>query len=379
MASPIEFWFDFSSPYGYLAAQRIEALAARHGREVDWRPMLLGVAFKVAGTAPLTEVPLKGDYSKRDFERSARFHGIDGFRLPSRFPIASQAPARILLWAKSRDPASAARVAKAMLRAYWVEDRDISNADVAAAAAATAGVDVALARAAVDDPAWKDALKREVDAGLARGVFGSPFVIADGEPFWGLDRFDQLDWSLASAATAEGRVRAVSHVRLVVADLPGAIAFYRDVLGLKLAVDAPGVYAEFDTPGARLALVSEATMGAVVGRPAPRAGDAVVVCLRVDDVDAAAGPRAARPAGMAPARRPPARPGRQSRRAVDATRPVLPLRRRPWPSTRSTASPSPAMRTSRRSRSSSPRPTGRRASSTTSAARRGRPRTARST
>ncbi|CAG0964406.1 2-hydroxychromene-2-carboxylate isomerase [Burkholderiales bacterium] len=288
MASPIEFWFDFSSPYGYLAAQRIEALAARHGREVDWRPMLLGVAFKVAGTAPLTEVPLKGDYSKRDFERSARFHGIDGFRLPSRFPIASQAPARILLWAKSRDPASAARVAKAMLRAYWVEDRDISNADVAAAAAATAGVDVALARAAVDDPAWKDALKREVDAGLARGVFGSPFVIADGEPFWGLDRFDQLDWSLASAATAEGRVRAVSHVRLVVADLPGAIAFYRDVLGLKLAVDAPGVYAEFDTPGARLALVSEATMGAVVGRPAPRAGDAVVVCLRVDDVDAAA-------------------------------------------------------------------------------------------
>ena len=198
MAAPVEFWFDFSSPYGYLAAQRIEALAARHGRTVDWRPMLLGVAFKVAGTAPLTEIPMKGEYSKRDFARSARFHGVADFRMPSRFPIATQAPARILLWTKSRDPASAARVAKAMLRAYWVDDRDISNADVAAAVAGEAGLDAGAARAAVDDPAWKDALKREVEAGLARGVFGSPFVFVDGEPFWGLDRFDQIDRWLAT-------------------------------------------------------------------------------------------------------------------------------------------------------------------------------------
>ena len=240
MAAPIEFWFDFSSPYGYLAAQRIEALAARHGRTVDWRPMLLGVAFKVAGTAPLTEIPLKGEYSKRDFARSARFHGVGDFRMPSRFPIATQAASRILLWAKSRDPGSAARVAKALFRAYWVDDRDISNADVAAEVAGEAGVDAAAARAVVDDPAWKDALKREVETGLARGVFGSPFVIVDGEPFWGLDRFDQIDWFLGSAATKEGRVRAVSHLRLVVADLPACIAFYRDVLGLPHLFTVPG-------------------------------------------------------------------------------------------------------------------------------------------
>ncbi|HQU50759.1 MAG TPA: DsbA family protein, partial [Casimicrobiaceae bacterium] len=78
----LEFWFDFSSPYAFLASHRIEALAARHGRAVDWRPMLLGAAFKVAGTAPLTDVPMKGDYSRRDFVRSARFHGIEGFRMP---------------------------------------------------------------------------------------------------------------------------------------------------------------------------------------------------------------------------------------------------------------------------------------------------------
>lgn len=287
-ALPLEFWFDFSSPYAYLASRRIEALAARHGRSVDWRPMLLGAAFKVAGTVPLTEVPMKGEYSRRDFARSARYHGIDDFLMPSRFPIATQAPARILLWAKSRDAACAPRVADALLRAYWTQDRDISNPDVAAAAAAEAGVDAAAARAVVDDPQWKDALKREVDAGLSKGVFGSPFVVVEGESFWGLDRFDQLDWFLGARATSPGRVRAVSHLRLVVSDLPAAIAFYSALLDATPAVDVPGIYAEWATRGARLALVGEATMGAVVGRPAPRAGDAVVVCLEVDDVDAAA-------------------------------------------------------------------------------------------
>ena len=193
MSAPIEFWFDFSSPYGYLASQKIDALAARHGRSVDWRPMLLGVAFRQSGQAPLTQIPLKGDYARRDFERSARFHGIDDFRMPANFPIPSQAPARIVLWTKARDPALAVKAAKALYRAYFAEGLDISNPDVAADVAARAGVDRAGARAAVDDPAVKDMLKREVDGGVARGVFGSPFVFVDGEPFWGVDRFDQIE------------------------------------------------------------------------------------------------------------------------------------------------------------------------------------------
>ena len=54
MPDPLQFHFDFSSPYGYLASEKIEALAARHGRRIDWRPMLLGVAFKATGSQPLT-------------------------------------------------------------------------------------------------------------------------------------------------------------------------------------------------------------------------------------------------------------------------------------------------------------------------------------
>ena len=197
MADPVLFHFDFSSPYGYLAAQRIDALAARHGRTVDWRPMLLGVAFRQTGMAPLTAVPLKGDYSTRDFARSARFHGVE-FRMPSRFPIPSQAPGRLVTWLKATEPAAAIPVAKALYRAYFVDDRDISDAEVAADVAARSGVDRAAARAAMDDPQVKDAFRRDVDEALARGVFGSPYIVVDGEPFWGVDRLDQVDRWLAS-------------------------------------------------------------------------------------------------------------------------------------------------------------------------------------
>ena len=67
MSHSIDFYFDFSSPYGYLAAQKIDALAAKYGRTVNWRPMLLGVVFRQTGMAPLTQIPIKGDYSRRDF------------------------------------------------------------------------------------------------------------------------------------------------------------------------------------------------------------------------------------------------------------------------------------------------------------------------
>ena len=225
MPAPLEFHFDFSSPYGYLAAEKIEALAARHGRGVDWRPMLLGAVFKATGAQPLTSIPLKGDYTKRDLPRSARFHGI-AFNMPAKFPIATQAPARIVLWQRQRDPGGAGRLVKALYRAYFVDGRDIGDADVAADVAATAGVDRGAARAVVDDPLWKDALRREVEAAIAKGVFGSPFIIVPrgegpsraagsapsggsaaaepqawgdvaGEPFWGIDRFDQIERWLA--------------------------------------------------------------------------------------------------------------------------------------------------------------------------------------
>jgi len=197
MKAPIDFYFDFSSPYGYVASEKIEGLAGRHGRGVVWHPMLLGVVFKQTGAMPLTQVPLKGDYSRRDMARTARFHGV-GFRLPSTFPIATQAPARIVLWARDRDAALVPKIIHALYRAFFVDDVDISSADAAAAVAASCGADGASARAAVDDSSMKEALKRENEQAMSRGVFGSPFIIVDDEPFWGVDHLEQVDRWLAT-------------------------------------------------------------------------------------------------------------------------------------------------------------------------------------
>lgn len=197
MSNPIDFYFDYSSPYGYLAAMKIDDFAARHRRVVNWKPILLGAVFKVTGGQPLPSLPLKGDYAKRDIARSARFHGIP-LKYPSKFPIASQAPARAFYWAGDRDPALARKLAKTLYKAYFVDDRDISSPEVTADVAATIGLKRDEVLTALNDPAIKDRLKNEVEAAIRLGVFGSPYIVIDGEPFWGVDRFDQIERWLAT-------------------------------------------------------------------------------------------------------------------------------------------------------------------------------------
>lgn len=191
MAQPIVFHFDFSSTYGYIASTKIDALAARFGREVQWKPFLLGATFKVTGLPSLPSVPLKGDYSARDVLRSARFHAVP-FRMPTVFPISTQAPARAFYWLTDRDPAAARQLAAALYRAYFVDDVNISNPSDTARVAASLGHDEAAVLAALEDPAIKLRLKTETETAIARGVFGSPFIFVDDEPFWGVDRLDQV-------------------------------------------------------------------------------------------------------------------------------------------------------------------------------------------
>ena len=197
MANAIDFYFDYSSPYGYFAAMRIDEFAAGHGRSVNWKPILLGAVFKVTGSQPLPTLPLKGPYALRDIARSARFHGI-AYRHPSKFPIATQAPARAFYWQHERDPALAKKLAQTLYQAYFAGDRDISSPDVTADVAATLGLERNDVLAALNDAAVKDRLKNEVEAAIKLGVFGSPYIVIDGEPFWGVDRFDQIERWLAS-------------------------------------------------------------------------------------------------------------------------------------------------------------------------------------
>ena len=185
MKAPIDFYFDFSSPYGYLASHKIEALAAKYGRGMTWRPILLGAAFKATGGAPLPTIPLKGDYAKRDFLRSARFHGVP-FRHPEPFPVPTVAACRAFYSLK--DETDQIKLAKALYRAYFAENVNIGEADNVLKVAASVGC-----KPDINDQAVKDKTRAEVDAALAKGVFGSPYIIVDAEPFWGVDRFDQIE------------------------------------------------------------------------------------------------------------------------------------------------------------------------------------------
>ena len=189
---PIDFYFDFSSPYGYLAATKIDAIAAKYGRDVNWRPILLGPAFKASGNAPLVGQPLKGEYSLRDFPRTAKFMGVP-FNMPNPFPISTQNAARAFYWLANRDPQQAKALAAALFKTYFVDGRDITSPDVVVEVAVQQGVNQDELGAALADPAVKERLKQEVEASLARGVFGSPFIVVDGEAFWGSDRLEQID------------------------------------------------------------------------------------------------------------------------------------------------------------------------------------------
>ena len=197
MSGPIEFYFDFSSPYGYLASERIDAIVARHGREVAWRPYLMGVAMKATGSPPLVNRPLVGAYSRHDMQRSARRLQVP-FRFPEPFPIATIAACRAVYWMERADASAARLLAQALYRAYFVDGRNISESDVVAdvAAASGAGRDVLLA--GIQEPAVKERLKEVTNGAVERGIFGSPFFMVDGEPFWGHDRMDEVDRWLES-------------------------------------------------------------------------------------------------------------------------------------------------------------------------------------
>jgi 2-hydroxychromene-2-carboxylate isomerase len=192
MPSPIEFWFDFSSPYGYVASQLIDDVAARHGRGVNWHPILLGPIFKAVGTAPLVTLPIKGDYSRHDFARMARYHKVP-FRLPESFPIGTQVAARAFYLIADADAARGRDFAKRVYRAYFAEGRDVADPAVVLELAAASGADAAALAGPLKGEAIKERARAEVEAAMKAGVFGSPYFIVDGEPFWGVDRIPVME------------------------------------------------------------------------------------------------------------------------------------------------------------------------------------------
>lgn len=198
-SAPLHFYFDFISPFGYFASLRIEEIAARHGRSVQWHAMLLGVSvLKVMGLKPLLDTPLKGDYLRRDKLRYERRHGLALKRQADDPFMDPRAAARAFHWVKLHHPESAAPLAHAIYHAYWFEGQDLSSADSIAALPLPPGIDAQWLKAGIASEEAAKLLRSHVDASLQAGVFGSPTVVVDGEMFWGVDKLPELEEWLAT-------------------------------------------------------------------------------------------------------------------------------------------------------------------------------------
>ncbi len=199
MADDIDFYFSFGSPPGYFASTRIDALAAAHGRGVRWRPVDLREVFAEEGLKPTIAYPKKGAYHVRDWARTARLHGIPFEGRPEVAVGPSQPAATVFYWLADGVGAEVARAfARSAFHALFAEHRGVGEPAVLAELVCGVGADGAAVAGVLDDPARAERLDAESRTAAERGVFGSPYVVVDGEPFWGFDRFDQIERRLAT-------------------------------------------------------------------------------------------------------------------------------------------------------------------------------------
>jgi 2-hydroxychromene-2-carboxylate isomerase len=192
----LEFWYDFSSTYSYLAAMRIERVAAVAGVDVEWRPFILGPIFKAQGwtTSPFNLYPVKGRHMVRDIERIAGERGI-AFALPKVFPANSILACRLALLGEA--PGWTPRFTTAVYDAEFAQGKDIAAPETLSAILTDIGVDAATAIAQANEQSNKDKLFQRTADAQVRGIFGAPsFITASGELFWGDDRLEQaLAWT----------------------------------------------------------------------------------------------------------------------------------------------------------------------------------------
>lgn len=198
----IEFFFDCSSPWTYLAFENLQPLAAELGAAIDWRPILVGGVFNAVNPSVYASraqpVPAKARYMLKDLQDWARVAGLKIKMPPSVFPVNSVKAMRACLVLAPEGALTP--FARAVFQSYWSDDEDISQDSVLTAVCAQVGKDGAdvLARAAA--PEIKAALKANTDELIARGGFGSPTLFVNGtDMYFGNDRLELVRAALARA------------------------------------------------------------------------------------------------------------------------------------------------------------------------------------
>ncbi|MBI3185648.1 MAG: 2-hydroxychromene-2-carboxylate isomerase [Myxococcales bacterium] len=188
----VEFFYDFASPYSYLASTRVEEVARRAGAAVRFRPFLLGGVFKATGNHPPGEVPAKARYLLVDLHRWAERYAVP-FRWPSTFPIPSLLALRSALVAEKHG--KLVPFTHAVFRAIYEQDLDVARPEVVARIAD--GVGLAGEAVASEAERMREALKAQTQEAVDRGAFGAPSFFVGEELFVGNDRLDFVEEALA--------------------------------------------------------------------------------------------------------------------------------------------------------------------------------------
>lgn len=202
-APVIEFHYDFSSPYSYLASTQIEALAARTGATIELRPFVLGAVFKAFDRPPglIGAPPAKQQWQLQDLQAWAEHYGVP-FSFPSSFPINAIRAMRQTLAAEEKGLGWA--FTQDVFHAYWASGSDITDPSVLADIASPLGLNpTELARRA-EEAEIKDRLRAYTDSAIGRGAFGAPTFFFDGQLFFGNDRLPFLEQAVLRWRRARG-------------------------------------------------------------------------------------------------------------------------------------------------------------------------------
>ncbi|MDP1751752.1 MAG: 2-hydroxychromene-2-carboxylate isomerase [Reyranella sp.] len=193
MTRTLEFYYDYGSPYSYLADTQVEAISKRAGAALVRKPMLLGGVFKATGnTSPMT-VELKSKWSAFDMPMWARHYGVPFQRNPF-FPVNTLALMRGA--AAAQIDGLFERYHSAIYKAMWVDGRNLNDIAEVAEVLTAAGLDARKFGSRIQDQDVKDRLKATTDEAVARGVFGAPTSFVGDMMFFGNDRLPFVEMAL---------------------------------------------------------------------------------------------------------------------------------------------------------------------------------------
>ena len=186
----VEFFYDYSSPWTYLAFTKMTGICQKYGATLEWRPILVGGIFNTVNPSVYEfrerGVPAKAKYAAKDLQDWARFYGLT-IKSPTVFPVNSVKSLRGALVALEH-PQTFVPYSSRIFAAYWGEDQDISKDEVLRPIVMQVGLDPQEYFDKINRQEYKDRVRQNTDEVMARGGFGTPTIFVNGAMFFGNDR-----------------------------------------------------------------------------------------------------------------------------------------------------------------------------------------------